>query len=87
MGVGSRPALARTLLARGWSAHTPVAILFGASTPSSSRWMGTLDALGTASVPAEAAGAPGTIVVGEVVGLAHALATPEAGRRSTHGCG
>ncbi|HET9598314.1 MAG TPA: uroporphyrinogen-III C-methyltransferase [Anaeromyxobacteraceae bacterium] len=85
MGLATRAALAEALLLRGWPASTPVAILFAAGTPAASQWVGTLAALGNAPVDASA-GAPGTIVVGDVVSLARTqeqLAASPAALRST----
>ena len=73
MGLQSRGAIARVLQSRGWSPSTPAAILWGASTREAARWLGTLGGLGEAETPAGAEGAPGTLVVGAVVGVAHAL--------------
>jgi uroporphyrin-III C-methyltransferase/precorrin-2 dehydrogenase/sirohydrochlorin ferrochelatase len=70
MGLRSRASLACLLLARGWRPSTPSAMLFAASTPRSAAWLGPLELLGAAPVPPEAAEAPVTIVVGDVVSLA-----------------
>jgi len=69
MGLATRAALAAHLLERGWAASTPVAILIAAGTAEAHAWTGTLRTLGAAPVPPPG-GAPGTIVVGEVVSLA-----------------
>jgi uroporphyrin-III C-methyltransferase/precorrin-2 dehydrogenase/sirohydrochlorin ferrochelatase len=69
MGLSSRARLASRLRARGWPADTPVAVLMGASTPEAHTWRGVLDDLGNAPLPE--GDLPGTIVVGDVVGLAH----------------
>ena len=58
---------------RGWDAATPAAILWGAMTPESSRWTGSLAELDDAGTPPGAGGAPGTIVIGAVVSLAAIL--------------
>lgn len=68
MGLGTRARLAELLLRRGWPGSTPAAVLIGASTPDAFTWLGTLAELAGAPLPA--ARAPGTIVVGAVVGLA-----------------
>jgi uroporphyrin-III C-methyltransferase / precorrin-2 dehydrogenase / sirohydrochlorin ferrochelatase len=73
MGLGQRAPIAARLLARGWSAETPAAIVVGASTPESWRWVGALGELGAAEIPAASAGAPGMLVIGQVVGLANEL--------------
>ena len=71
MGLASRAAIAAALVARGWAPSTPAAILWGAGTPASR----PLDRDPGRPRPGRrtaggAAGAPGTIVVGAVVGLA-----------------
>jgi uroporphyrin-III C-methyltransferase / precorrin-2 dehydrogenase / sirohydrochlorin ferrochelatase len=73
MGLASRDAIAGTLVSRGWAPSTPAAILWGAGTDACARWVGPLADLGQAQAPPGAKGAPGTIVVGAVVGLASVL--------------
>ena len=68
MGLRNRERIAATLLERGWRAHTPAAVVLAASMPRMTFWKGRLDELGTAPLDAPA-GAPGTIVVGEVANL------------------
>ena len=68
MGLGHRADLVRRLVERGWAPSTPAAILVAAGTPEAHAWTGTLSGLAAAPVPP--GGAPGTIVVGEVVSLA-----------------
>lgn len=75
MGVAERVGIARRLLARGWPAATPAAILLGASSPESHAWTGTLAQLGDAPLPPDRAHLPGTLVVGAVAALA--LRSPE----------
>ena len=75
MGLGQRARIAERLIARGWPGRTPAAVVIGAATPQSARWIGTLDGLGAAEVPAPSAGAPGLLVIGSVVGLAAELAS------------
>src|SRR5437764_1090566 len=70
MGLGQRARIAERLIARGWSVETPAAVVVGAATPQSWRWLGTLGALGAAEIPAASSGAPGMLVIGAVVGLA-----------------
>src|SRR4029078_9863794 len=48
MGLGSRAAIARLLISRGWSAAPPAAICLAAGTDRALTWIGALDALGTA---------------------------------------
>jgi uroporphyrin-III C-methyltransferase / precorrin-2 dehydrogenase / sirohydrochlorin ferrochelatase len=66
MGNATRAAIAARLIARGWSAETPVAIVFGASHDGGFSWLGELRALGDAAFDTEL---PATIVIGEVVAL------------------
>ena len=77
MGLATRAGLAARLLERGWPAATPAAILTAASTAEAHTWIGTLRTLGAAPVPPPG-GAPGTIVVGEVVSLARREASAPA---------
>jgi uroporphyrin-III C-methyltransferase / precorrin-2 dehydrogenase / sirohydrochlorin ferrochelatase len=75
MGIATRASTSALLRARGWPAHTPAAILFSASRPDAAAWWGTLE--GVASAPRSEA--PGIIVVGATVALAHRLQTAHAG--------
>jgi uroporphyrin-III C-methyltransferase/precorrin-2 dehydrogenase/sirohydrochlorin ferrochelatase len=77
MGLGARAAIAAYLLERGWAASTPAAVLLAAGTPRAHTWTGSLGELGHSTVPETLADAPGTIVVGEVVTLAHAAVLPQ----------
>jgi uroporphyrin-III C-methyltransferase/precorrin-2 dehydrogenase/sirohydrochlorin ferrochelatase len=70
MGLGQRARIAERLLARGWRAETPAAVVVGAATPQEWRWTGPLAALAGVELPPGAAGAPGLLVIGEVVALA-----------------
>jgi uroporphyrin-III C-methyltransferase/precorrin-2 dehydrogenase/sirohydrochlorin ferrochelatase len=74
MGLGQRARITERLLGRGWSGETPAAVIVGAATAQSWTWTGTLASLGGVTVPATAAGAPGLLVIGAVVGLAAELA-------------
>jgi uroporphyrin-III C-methyltransferase len=79
MGVHTRVRLATRLLERGWPASTPAALLFAASTPAAAQWIGTLAALAQPALdggPFEVPEGPGTIVIGDVVALAHQLGRP-----------
>ena len=80
MGVGARAHLASRLMAHGWSADTPAAIVCGASTPDAWTWTGALAQLGAAAPPA---GLAGVLVVGEVVRVREALARASGGVPST----
>ena len=75
MGVSAREELATRLMAHGWLADTPAAIVCGASTPDAWTWTGRLGDMGTAVVPG---GAAGVLVIGEVVQVREALATASA---------
>jgi len=82
MGLGRRAPIAERLLARGWAAETPAAIVLGATTPQSWTWTGRLAELGAASLPEASAGAPGVLVIGAVVGVAAEIAAGFAGATS-----
>jgi uroporphyrin-III C-methyltransferase/precorrin-2 dehydrogenase/sirohydrochlorin ferrochelatase len=77
MGIGPRASIAARLIARGWDAATPAAIVMGAATDEMWSWRGELSQLSTAPVPHGTSrrlpDAPGTIVVGDVVGLPIAI--------------
>ena len=70
MGLGHRQQLAADLVARGWRAATPAAIVCAASTPRAWTWSGSIATMGGAEVPA---GLAGVVVVGDVVRLRDAL--------------
>jgi uroporphyrin-III C-methyltransferase/precorrin-2 dehydrogenase/sirohydrochlorin ferrochelatase len=72
MGLATRRELAGLLLARGWRPSTPSALCLAAASELAFTWTGRLDELGDVEVPAAHAGAPGTLVVGDVVALAAA---------------
>jgi uroporphyrin-III C-methyltransferase/precorrin-2 dehydrogenase/sirohydrochlorin ferrochelatase len=78
MGVGRRESIASLLVARGWAASTPAAIVRGAFTSDEEAWTGTLGTLAGAEL--ESSDAPGTIVVGDVVSLAGAIGAAGADR-------
>jgi uroporphyrin-III C-methyltransferase / precorrin-2 dehydrogenase / sirohydrochlorin ferrochelatase len=65
MAVGRAEAIAAALVAHGWPAETPAAIVFNASMADQHVWRGTLKEVGL-QTPVSG---PGTIVVGEVVRL------------------
>ena len=68
MGLGRSAAIAGSLIDRGWSRGTPVAVVFDASTPRQHVWRGQLEDL--ASVPpVHDSEAPGTIVIGAVAAM------------------
>lgn len=66
MGVKTRGAIAARLIARGWPASTPAAIIHGASQPDAITWIGDLATLGAASFETEL---PAVLVIGDVVSL------------------
>ena len=70
MGLGARAAIARFLIARGWPAATPAAVVQGASHPGSATWTGALTDVGTAELAPEL---PGILVIGAVASLADAI--------------
>jgi uroporphyrin-III C-methyltransferase len=72
MGLGRIEAIASLLIDRGWTQSTPAAVLFGASTPDSDVWTCTLGELARGLDPLEQ-DAPGTVVIGDVVKVRHAL--------------
>ena len=67
MAIGARARVADCLMARGWNADTPAAIVVGAATPEMWTWRGRLGDLGASTLPESSAA--GTIVVGGVAGL------------------
>jgi uroporphyrin-III C-methyltransferase/precorrin-2 dehydrogenase/sirohydrochlorin ferrochelatase len=73
MGLASRRAIAMQLLARGWAAETPAAILVSASNRDAAVWTGTIDTLADAPLPGDLPDLPGTLVIGGVVSLAATL--------------
>ena len=73
MGLGQRPRIAARLMERHWKPETPAAIVVGAATPQAWRWIGTVGGLGAAVVPETSSGAPGLLVIGDVVSLAERI--------------
>jgi uroporphyrin-III C-methyltransferase/precorrin-2 dehydrogenase/sirohydrochlorin ferrochelatase len=76
MGVRTRGEVAARLVARGWAAETPAAIILGASHAGSTRWLGTVGTLAEAVFDTDFAG---IVVVGAVVELANQIANDYAG--------
>ncbi len=72
MGLARIEHIAELLLGRGWNAMTPAAVLFGASTSSSTVWTMTLLDL-KHSLKRTDDSAPATVVIGDVVRLGAAL--------------
>lgn len=69
MGLRTRQQIAGRLLDRGWRPGTPAAVVLAAGTPDMRTWIGRLDELGRPSLGMELGDAPGTIIIGDVVGL------------------
>lgn len=84
MGLGSAADISALLLARGWPRDTPAAMISGASTADGRTWTGTLGDL-PAAVRQYRSGAPGTLVIGDVVKVGALLAPglPGAGREAS----
>ena len=74
MGLNSRGELAEKLIARGWHAATPAAIVCGASTRDEWIWTGTIAKLAANEPPA---GVAGVVVVGDVVRVRERLVAAE----------
>ena len=74
MGLGNRGEIAQTLIARGWSASMPAAIVCGASTPDEWIWTGRVAELGANEPPA---GIAGVVVIGDVVRVREGLVAAE----------
>jgi uroporphyrin-III C-methyltransferase len=73
MGVKARGQIAARLIARGWSAATPTALLFGASQPGSFVRRATLGELVATGGDDIATELPAVLVIGEVVSLADVI--------------
>ncbi|HET7754356.1 MAG TPA: uroporphyrinogen-III C-methyltransferase [Anaeromyxobacteraceae bacterium] len=71
MGVAHRAGTAAHLVARGWSAETPAAIVLGGSSPDAFTWRGTLGELGASELPPDSLQLPGILVIGAVAALNH----------------
>ena len=71
MGLRHRAEVADRLVAHGWPAETPAAIVCGASTADAWTWSGRLGGLAAAAPPP---GVAGVLIVGEVVRVREALA-------------
>ena len=78
MGLATRGAISARLVARGWAAGTPAAIVLGASSDAAFAWRGRLADLGAAALPPEKADLPGILVIGAVAALELTSATPAA---------
>jgi uroporphyrin-III C-methyltransferase len=69
MGLERSASLAGRLLAHGWAAGTPAAVILDATRPDQHVWLGTLERLAAGEFAPGSTGA-GTIVVGDVVRMA-----------------
>ncbi len=79
MGLQRRALIAARLLAGGWDARTPAAVLLAAGTAEARTWLGTLAELGGCELPALHPELPGVLVIGASVAVAgqlEALASP-----------
>jgi len=70
MAVAGRAAVAERLMAHGWAAATPAAIVCGAATPDAWSWTGRLSEFATIESPE---GVAGVLIVGDVVTVRAAL--------------
>lgn len=75
MGIANVETIASLLISRGWKPLTPAAVLFGAATDEADVWTVTLADLQRGIDLADVT-APGTVVIGNVVEIRKALATP-----------
>ena len=75
MGLANLGAVASLLISRGWKSLTPAAVLFGAATDDADVWTVTLADL-QRGIDLNEVNAPGTVVIGNVVGIRNAIATP-----------
>lgn len=81
MGLGRRASISSRLLELGWNASTPAAIVTDATTPRQWSWTGPLSDLARAQPPD---GAPGVLIIGDVVSVAAQLQA-EKEARHVHG--
>ncbi len=75
MGLGALPVISRELIAQGRSPDTPAALIERASRPEMRTVVGTLQSLPSLALT-EGVKSPALILIGDVVMLHHALATP-----------
>lgn len=77
MGLTARAQIAKRLIGAGWSRGTPTGLVMAAGGPHMRTWRGPLDALGTQDGEVIGSdGAPGTIVIGDIVALGSSLTRP-----------
>lgn len=79
MGLRARQAIAAHLLQQGWRQDTPAAVLFAAGTPGAHTWVGSLTDLSRMDDASDPEDAPGTLCIGDVVSVRHALERDEHG--------
>jgi uroporphyrin-III C-methyltransferase / precorrin-2 dehydrogenase / sirohydrochlorin ferrochelatase len=77
MGIANVAAIASLLISRGWNALTPAAVVFGAATEDADVWTVALADL-QRGIDLDEISAPGTVVIGNVVEIRKAIATPVA---------
>ncbi|MCA9672807.1 MAG: uroporphyrinogen-III C-methyltransferase [Myxococcales bacterium] len=82
MGLRRRRAIAQRLIERGWPADTEMAVLTSASHADATRWLGTLGAVALGLCDADES-RPGTLVIGDVVGLARSIGGAEVPLQAT----
>ena len=78
MALAGRAAVSGRLLAFGWAASTPAAVVCEASTPDAWTWTGRLDELSSAEPPK---GAAGVLIIGDVVEVRASLAAAVSARQ------
>ena len=76
MGMSTREKIASYLINQGWQSTTCTAIVLAASTRNMRTWTGQLQELKTVVIDTTD-GAPGTIIIGDVVGLRSLIANVE----------
>ena len=76
MGMALRRRVAARLISRGWRHDTPAVVVVAAGRREMRSWSGRLDELRTATIDTTD-GAPGTIVIGDVVALRSLIADTE----------
>jgi uroporphyrin-III C-methyltransferase/precorrin-2 dehydrogenase/sirohydrochlorin ferrochelatase len=77
MAVGHQRAIAAALLARGWRAATPAALIFSASRSEGETWTGSIASLASGG-GIDDVERPGLIVVGDVVAMRDQMQSREA---------
>ena len=82
MGLAGIDVIASRLIQRGWNASTPAAVLLGASTAAADVWTVTLGDL-RRGLDLEETTVPGTVVIGDVVGIRAVLVPQVAAAGST----